>query len=249
MPALLMESQMVQGGSGIQMLAAFGDVFVSQRAEVIEAISGFETANEYDIFGTQGGATVPIAFAAEQSECCERQCCGSSRSFQMQIMSTTSQPIFSIWRPLRCKPPLCCCYLQELAVCDNGAEIGRLEQQYTCCATEFNVVVGGLLMYKIAGPCCVCDGPFCGDQEFFVTGPNGQHIQTPVGPSRITKKGADNLESAMTEMFTDADNFCCTFPLDATPEAKAVLLAAVFMIDFMFFEEGGDADGNGLGDD
>lgn len=41
-----------------------------------------------------------------------------------------------------------------------------------------------------------------------------------------------------------------TFPPTAAPEAKAVLLAAVFLIDFMFFEDGGAAEGGGgFGDD
>lgn len=246
---------MVQGGGSLQMLAMYGDVFVKQKVEVLEAITGFETQNEYDIIATQNGVPVQIAFAGEQSECCERQCCGSSRSFRMQVMPTGPMgpqglPLFTIDRPLRCKPPMCCCYLQELTVNDgSGAEIGRLQQNYTCCASEFDVFVGGSCVYKIAGPCCVFDGPCCGDQEFFVTLPNGTHIQTPVGPSRITKKGAQGFEGAMNEMLTDADNFGCTFPMDATPQEKAVLLAAVFMIDFMFFEDGGAADSGSFGDD
>ena len=36
---------------------------------------------------------------------------------------------------------------------------------------------------------------------------------------------------------TNADNFGATFPMAATPEEKAVILAAVFLIDMMFFEK------------
>ena len=51
----------------------------------------------------------------------------------------------------------------------------------------------------------------------------------------------------MTEMFTDADNFLCTFPPNAPVQAKAVMLSAVFLIDFLFFEEGGANEGGGGG--
>jgi hypothetical protein len=39
------------------------------------------------------------------------------------------------------------------------------------------------------------------------------------------------------EAFTDADNFGINFPMDLDVRIKTVLLAAVFLIDFMFFEQ------------
>ncbi|XP_034852306.1 phospholipid scramblase 1 isoform X2 [Mirounga leonina] len=44
----------------------------------------------------------------------------------------------------------------------------------------------------------------------------------------------------MREAFTDADNFGIQFPLDLDVKMKAVMLGACFLIDFMFFEKGGD---------
>ena len=200
----------------------------------------------YDIFGMHGGSSQQVMYAAEQSECCGRQCCGSSRAFRMHLygLGDTSQPLLSIERPLRCKPPLCCCYLQQLTVFDGaGSPIGTLQQQYTCCASEFFVCVGHALCYRIQGPICVCDGPLCGDQIFYIVDPSGHRIATPGGEARITKMGGDFVSEAVT----DADNFGCTFPPQATPEQKAVLLAAVFLVDFLFFEDGGAA--SALGDD
>jgi len=37
--------------------------------------------------------------------------------------------------------------------------------------------------------------------------------------------------------FSDADNFSLVFPKKANKEIRAVLMAAVIMMDFMFFEE------------
>lgn len=39
------------------------------------------------------------------------------------------------------------------------------------------------------------------------------------------------------EAFTDADNFGISFPQNLDVKIKAVLLGAVFLIDFMFFEK------------
>ncbi len=41
------------------------------------------------------------------------------------------------------------------------------------------------------------------------------------------------------EAFTDADNFGVTFPPNLDVRIKATLLGAVFLIDFMFFEDSG----------
>lgn len=41
----------------------------------------------------------------------------------------------------------------------------------------------------------------------------------------------------MKEAYTDADNFGVTFPLDLDVKMKATLLGAVFLLDFMFFEQ------------
>ena len=40
-------------------------------------------------------------------------------------------------------------------------------------------------------------------------------------------------------MFTDAQNFGVTFPIDLDVKMKATLLGATFLIDFMYFENDG----------
>jgi hypothetical protein len=42
------------------------------------------------------------------------------------------------------------------------------------------------------------------------------------------------------EYFTDADNFGIQFPMDLDVKMKAVMIGAVFLIDFMFFERSGN---------
>jgi uncharacterized protein YxjI len=49
---------------------------------------------------------------------------------------------------------------------------------------------------------------------------------------KITKKWSGLLK----EGFSDADNFAAILPPQMTPEQKSVLLGAVFLIDFVYFE-------------
>ena len=61
-------------------------------------------------------------------------------------------PIMTFERPLRCKPPVCCCHLNEVTVYNGaggGAPVGMLVQNYTCCASEIDIIVGDQVMYKI----------------------------------------------------------------------------------------------------
>lgn len=53
---------------------------------------------------------------------------------------------------------------------------------------------------------------------------------------KITKKWSGLLK----EGFTDADNFGVTFPNDWPNEQKALFLGAVFLIDFVHFEDKGN---------
>ncbi|GAA55617.1 phospholipid scramblase 1 [Clonorchis sinensis] len=49
----------------------------------------------------------------------------------------------------------------------------------------------------------------------------------------ITKQWSNIIQ----EMYTDADNFGIAFPMDLDVRIKATLIGAVFLIDFMFFED------------
>lgn len=42
------------------------------------------------------------------------------------------------------------------------------------------------------------------------------------------------------ELATDADNFTIHVPQDVAPKTKATMLAALHLIDYMFFENEGD---------
>ena len=64
------------------------------------------------------------------TDCCNRQCCGPARSFDIKILDNNNQEVIHLNRPLRCQE--CCfpCCLQELEVSSPpGTPIGYVIQQ------------------------------------------------------------------------------------------------------------------------
>ncbi|KHJ89797.1 Scramblase [Oesophagostomum dentatum] len=86
------------------------------------------------------------------------------------------------------------------------------------------------------GGCCGLFANFgCCATECIVESPPGNVVVTPSGQEigSITKKWGGWLREA----YTDADIFSVTFPIDLDVHAKAILLAATFLVDFMEFEQ------------
>eukprot|EP00118_Oscarella_pearsei_P028834 m.3053 g.3053 ORF g.3053 m.3053 type:complete len:249 (+) comp9028_c0_seq2:97-843(+) len=210
---------------GLEYLTQVDQLLVHQRVELLEAFTGWETANKYDVKNAMGQL---VYFAGEQSNMCTRQCCGASRNFEMTIVDNAKREVIRLHRPLRCSS--CCfpCCLQEVEVQAPAGEIvGFVRQRWTCWVPEFDICgADGVAVLKIEGPCCTWN--FCNDVDFKVLTPNKQ---SQVG--RISKQWSGLAK----EMFTDADNFGITFPMDLDMKIKAVMLAACFLIDFMFFED------------
>lgn len=219
---------------GLEYLTQVDQILVHQQVELLEAFTGFETANKYEIKNSLGQK---VYFAAEQSDCCTRQCCGPCRNFEMKIMDNNKQEVVHLERPLRCASCWTPCCLQELTITSPpGTVIGSIEQQWDIFLPKFNVKnENGDTVLKIEGPCITCNA--CGDVEFKVMTKEGSEV------GKISKQWSGLVK----EYFTDADNFGVQFPMDLDVKMKACLLGAVFLIDFMFFEETGNQDNQRVG--
>lgn len=55
-----------------------------------------------------------VYFAAEENDCCTRNCCGPSRPFTIRIIDNMGQEVITLQRPLRCSACCCPCCLQEV---------------------------------------------------------------------------------------------------------------------------------------
>ncbi|XP_075527764.1 phospholipid scramblase 2-like [Dermacentor variabilis] len=107
------------------------------------------------------------------------------------------------------------------------ALMGSLRREFGIVFPNFSVLDSqGNVVLLIKGPFCtisIC----CQDVVFDILATDG-----------VTKLGAitKNWTGLCTEAVTDADNFTVTFPLDLDVKIKAVLLGAVFLIDYIYFE-------------
>ena len=88
-------------------------LLIEPKVELMEAITGFESANKYKVLNSLGQ---DVFSAKEDTDCCTRQCCGPSRPFEMNILDNQQQEVLHLVRSLRCQS--CCfpCCLQELEV-------------------------------------------------------------------------------------------------------------------------------------
>jgi len=211
---------------GLEYLTQIDQILVKQKREILEAIIGFETKNKYEIKNSMGQK---IYYAKEDTDCCTRNCCGPVRPFLLDIFDNSNRKVLQLDRPLRCTSCLCFCCLQTLTVYDSlGNVLGFIEQSWSIFTPKFKIKnSAGQTVLKIEGPLCVfsCLGS---DVEFKVL---SRDKTAQVGT--ISKQWSGLL----TELLTDADHFSISFPIDLDVNIKAVLLGAVFLIDFMFFEK------------
>ncbi|XP_053209542.1 phospholipid scramblase 2-like isoform X2 [Panonychus citri] len=208
---------------GLEYLTQINQLLVHQKVELLEAFIGFETKNKYHVKNSMGQK---VYTASEQTDCCTRNCCGSSRPFDMKILDYQKREVLHFYRPLRCQSCWFPCCLQRLEVSASGSVCGYVEQSWSICFPKFRVCnAAGETVLRIEGPFCTFS--ICGDVEFHVLSRDGN---TQVG--RITKKWS----GLARELFTDADHFGISFPMDLDVNIKAVLMGACFLIDFMFFE-------------
>ncbi|XP_065924878.1 phospholipid scramblase 1 isoform X3 [Magallana gigas] len=209
---------------GLEYLAQVDQLLIKQKVEALEAFTGFETNNKYEILNSLGQR---IFHAVEDTCCCTRNCCGASRPFDMKILNNQNHEVIHLSRPLRCSTCWCPCCLQKVTVeAPPGKVAGYVCQSWSLCKPRMRIEnAEGETVLRIKGPCCQLN--ICGDIEFDVYAPDEE---TYVG--RVTKQWS----GLGKELFTDADNFGISFPLDLDVNVKATLLGAVFLLDFMFFE-------------
>ena len=210
---------------GLEYLAQIDQLLVQQQIELCEIFTGCETKNQYKVKNSMGQE---VYTAKEDTNWCNRQCCGPLRSFDMQIFDGAEREVLHLSRPLRCQG--CCfpCCLQQLEVCSSGGQVlGTIRERWTFLKPKLTVHrPDGEHVFTIRGPICKCS--CCGGDVNFriLTADEEQEVG-------IISKQWSGLAR---EWFTDSDTFGVTFPIDLDVSMKATLFGALFLVDFMFFE-------------
>jgi uncharacterized protein YxjI len=195
-------------------LEQLGRLIVSQRKEWGEILSGFEAHNKYIVFD-EAGHEIYLAFE-EGGSLLIRWWLRALRPFEIVLLTPNRQPVLRIRRPFRF-------YFHQVQIRDAaGRLLGTIRRRFSVLQRRYNVLDDqGHTVYELFGP-LVHPWTFeiRRDEDVF---------------GRITKRWS----GLGKEVFTDADNFGVEWPEDWPVATKTLLLGAVFLIDFVHFENTG----------
>ncbi|XP_068135347.1 phospholipid scramblase 2-like isoform X2 [Hyperolius riggenbachi] len=209
---------------GLEYLSQIDHILIHQQVELLEALTGYESNNQYEIKNSMGQR---MYCAAEQNDCCTRNLCGPARSFVITIVDNMGREVNRLSRPYRCSSCWFPCCLQKMQVeAPPGTVIGHIKQNWNPCFPRFTIMNEmEEEVLKLYGPCIPLRCFF--DTYFELKTLNKSDI------GRISKPWMDPVK----ETFTDVHFFGASFPMDLDVKMKAVVLGACFLIDFLFMEQ------------
>ena len=231
------------------------EVVIEQKIELLEVITGCESANRYNIYLLDKDKTKKFLFKCkEQSNWCCRNCCFSNmRSFDLKMVhiinsnknTNYKKTIAEFNRNFKCS---CLCCLRPkmegyiFGESENGINrikksIGSVIEQFSCGPFLYVYGSNDEIRWKIYGEYCQCgfcckETSFgkCYEVDFWIYDANSDmKINKPVGNIHKVFKG-------LSELMTDSDAFILTFPKKATPIERLMLVGAVILIDYRYFE-------------
>ena len=225
------------------MFAKMNGVYIKQKIEWAEVVSGCETRNKYYVFerDVDGGKKgKKLLKCKEKSGCCERQCYPPDcRPFNMKITNERNHDQEVLWLERKCKCTFYCANRPEMDVylIEGGQQkkIGRIVDPWDMCNYAFKIYdENEKLAFTLEAKCCQlgfycqCPCKACETIVFDVYEPD------KAGEKRenLVKKGKDCLKNAISS----ADNFSVPFPPGCSYYNKLLLTAATLFIDFRMFE-------------
>lgn len=220
---------------GLEYLTQIDQLLIHQQIELLEALTGWEVKNRYQIKNTLGQQ---VYFAQEESTTCHRQCCGGHRKFDMSITDNLGTEVIRMHRPFKCCGGDGSCWCGGIDACSDeltvesppGTVVGKVKYAFSKWSPHLEIRdAADNVVLHVWGPCCPCQAVCCtGDIDYKLY---SKDMQTEVG--KISKQWA----GAMKEILTKADNFGVNFPVDLDVNIKAVLIGATFLVEFLFSEE------------
>jgi len=197
-----------------QALTHTQHLVVRQTKEWGEILTGFETRNKYTV---QDDAGQTLFLAVELSggllATLLRLWLKAARPFTMQILDPAGQLVLQLTRPFRF-------IFHRLQIDDaGGRSLGAVQKRWSWVRRIYDIEDGhGRAVLRLFGPLL---HPWT-----FEIHKDGRLA------GKITKKWSGLLKEALT----DADNFGVELGPELRAEERTLLLAAVFLIDFVHFE-------------
>lgn len=195
----------------MEQLNKSNTLIISQQKHWGEILSGFEMKNKYVIYDEFGNE---LYYAGEESSSfLGRMFLKSSRAFEIAILDKQRSKLLKLKRPFKF-------LFHELTVFDSyDRKLGQIKWKFAFFKRLYTILdQNGIEIMQL-------EGPFFKPWTFNI-------IKNGMEQGKIVKRWS----GAMKEIFTNADNFGITFPPDCDTNSKAILLGAVFLIDFVHFE-------------
>ncbi len=191
-------------------LARADSLAIHQIKEWGEILSGFETRNNYRVVDPSGEEVLLVG--EEPGSVLVRLFLKAARPFTLRAVSG-GETALVLRRPFRF-------YFSHLDVLDgSGARLGSVTREFAVLRRVYTVRdASERELFTLFGP---------------LFRPWTFQIMSDGREVGLIQKQWSGM---MKEAFSDADNFGVTFPRDADPETKSLLLGAVFLIDFVHFE-------------
>lgn len=201
--------------SNLPVLANTPSLVVKQKKEMLEVFTNFETKNQYVVLTPEGAEAFYVAeVGSGAGEFLSRAFLKNSRPFTMNVMSPQGAVDLILRRPWTW-------FFSELNVTDgHGQPIGAIQQRFKFFGRLFEVLDAN------GQKVCEIQGPFFKPWTFNVS-VQAQQV------GQISKKWG----GLMKEAFTDADTFGVQFGPSMPHNHRALILAATFLIDFLYFED------------
>ncbi len=199
----------------MERLSSISSLVVSQQKEWGEILTGFETKNRYAV-SDESGSRLYLA-AEEAGSTLLRLFLKGLRPFTIAVLTEDGQVVLRVRRPFRF-------YFHRAEVVDSrGQSLGVIERRFSVLRRIYSVLdSSGEEVFQLFGP---------------ILHPWTFQIRNDgVEYGKITKTWSGLLK----EGFTDADNFGVMFPAEWDVKLKALFLGAVFLIDFVHFENKGN---------
>ena len=195
----------------MQSLAPTDALVVTQKKEWGEILTGFETKNAYTVSDSSGREL--YSAVEEGGFFLWRWILKALRPFVLLVLAADQRTVIKVVRPFRF-------FFHEISVFDaNERLLGTVKRRFSILRRKYSVIMpDGSQSYELFGP---------------ILHPWTFEIKDETRDyGKITKEWSGLLK----EGFTDADNFGVTFPGDWPNSKKALFLGAVFLIDFVHFE-------------
>lgn len=199
----------------MENLASINALVVRQRKEWGEILTGFEQKNKYVVMDASGREL--YAAAEEGGSLLLRWFLKALRPFEITVYTFDSRPVLKLKRPFRF-------YFHELEIKGpDGGKLGSIQRRFSLLRRIYSVADNtGKEIFQLFGP-------ILHPWTFEIRKNDNEY-------GKITKKWSGLLR----EGFTDADNFGVTFPASWDVSVKSLFLGAVFLIDFVHFENRGN---------